>query len=184
MFWHHLGLSGSVLIDHMGSCLFLWTSQSVSRQLCWEKINIWESWCCYDRDTLSTLLWPFMGGFHQSLVHFSYKGPIIQYFDVSLMLVWLSCWWFEIPRCSCDITVMYHVVLLETQENGDAYESYTIYVYCLTALTHWGRNKMASIFQMTLWNAFSWMKMYKFRLSFHLKVFLSFEISVFQHWFR
>ena len=27
-------------------------------------------------------------------------------------------------------------------------------------LTHWGRDKMAAIFQMTFSNAFSWMKMY------------------------
>ena len=34
-------------------------------------------------------------------------------------------------------------------------------------LTHWGRDKMASIFQMTFSNALSWMKMYKFQLIFH-----------------
>ena len=27
------------------------------------------------------------------------------------------------------------------------------------SLTHWGRDKMAAVFQTTLWNAFSWMKM-------------------------
>ena len=30
-------------------------------------------------------------------------------------------------------------------------------------LTHWGRDKMAAIFQTTFSNAFSWMKMHKFR---------------------
>ena len=34
-------------------------------------------------------------------------------------------------------------------------------------LTHWGRDKMAAIFQTTFSNAFSWMKMYEFRLKFH-----------------
>ena len=32
---------------------------------------------------------------------------------------------------------------------------------------HWGRDKMATISQTTFSNAFSWMKMYKFRLIFH-----------------
>ena len=34
-------------------------------------------------------------------------------------------------------------------------------------LTHWGWDKIAAIFQ-TFWNAFSWMRMYEFRLRFHL----------------
>ena len=39
-------------------------------------------------------------------------------------------------------------------------------------LTHWGRDKMDAIFQMTLSNAFSWMKMYEFWLKFHWRLFL------------
>ena len=34
-------------------------------------------------------------------------------------------------------------------------------------LTHWGRDKMAAIFQTTFSNAFSWIKMYELRLRFH-----------------
>ena len=34
------------------------------------------------------------------------------------------------------------------------------------ALTHWVRDKMTAIFQTTFSNAFSWMKMYEFRLKF------------------
>ena len=34
-------------------------------------------------------------------------------------------------------------------------------------LTHWGRDKMASVSQTILSNAFSWMKMLEFRLKFH-----------------
>ena len=37
----------------------------------------------------------------------------------------------------------------------------------LNVQTHWGWDKMAAIFQMTFSNAFSWMKMYRFRLRFH-----------------
>ena len=55
---------------------------------------------------------------------------------------------------------------------------------CEWWLTHWGRNKMADIFQTTFSNAFSWMKMYEFRLRFHWNLFLRFELTIFQHWFR
>ena len=34
-------------------------------------------------------------------------------------------------------------------------------------LTHWGRDKMAAIIQTTFSSAFSWIKMYEFRLRFH-----------------
>ena len=47
-------------------------------------------------------------------------------------------------------------------------------------LTHWGRDNMAAIFQTTFSNAFSWMKMFKFRLRFHPRV----QLTIFQHWFR
>ena len=43
-------------------------------------------------------------------------------------------------------------------------------------LTHWGRDKMAAIFQTTFSNAFSRMKMNKFRLGFHWSLFLGFEL--------
>ena len=38
-------------------------------------------------------------------------------------------------------------------------------------VTHWGRDKMAVISQTTFSNAFSWMKMYDFRLIFHWSLF-------------
>ena len=51
-------------------------------------------------------------------------------------------------------------------------------------LTHWGRDKMAAIFQTTLSNAFSWMKMYKFRLRFHWSLFPRVQLAIYQYWFR
>ena len=50
-------------------------------------------------------------------------------------------------------------------------------------LPHWGRDKMAVISQ-TLSNAFSWIKMYEFRLKFHWKLFLGVKLIISQHWFR
>ena len=43
---------------------------------------------------------------------------------------------------------------------------------------------IAAISQTTFSNAFSWVKMYEFRLGFHWSVFLRLELTIFQHWFR
>ena len=40
------------------------------------------------------------------------------------------------------------------------------------SLTHWGRDKMAAVFQTVFSNRFSWMKIYEFRLKFHWSLFL------------
>ena len=44
--------------------------------------------------------------------------------------------------------------------------------------------QMDAISQTTFSNAFSWMKMFEFRLKFHWRLFLRFQITIFQHWFR
>ena len=55
----------------------------------------------------------------------------------------------------------------------------------VAALTHWGRDKMAAVFQTTPSNAFSWMKLlYFFLLIFHWSLFLMVRLTIFQHWFR
>ena len=51
-------------------------------------------------------------------------------------------------------------------------------------LTHWGRDKMAAIFQTIFSNAFSWMQMYKFWLRFHWRLLPGVQLTIFQHWFR
>ena len=54
----------------------------------------------------------------------------------------------------------------------------------LQSLTHWSRDKMDAISQTTLSNAFSWMKMLEFRLTFHWSLFRRVELTISQHWFR
>ena len=51
-------------------------------------------------------------------------------------------------------------------------------------LTHWSWDKMATIFQITFSNAFSWMIMYKFWLRFHWSLFPMVQLTIFHHWFR
>ena len=54
----------------------------------------------------------------------------------------------------------------------------------LTALTHWGRDKMAAIFKTTFSSAFSWMKIIVFWLQFHWNMFLGVQLTLFHHWSR
>ena len=58
------------------------------------------------------------------------------------------------------------------------------WVSVTAALTHWGRDKMAAISQTTFSRAFSWMKMFEFRLKFHWSLFPNVQSTIFQHWFR
>ena len=57
-------------------------------------------------------------------------------------------------------------------------------IYHHLVLTHWGWDKMATIFQTIFSNAFSWMKMFEFRLEFHRSLFFRFQLTISQHWFR
>ena len=54
----------------------------------------------------------------------------------------------------------------------------------MTSLTHCGRDKMDAISQTTFSNAFSWMKMFEYRLKFHWSLFLRVQLTMSQHWFR
>ena len=51
-------------------------------------------------------------------------------------------------------------------------------------LTGGGLNKMATIFQTTFSNAFSWIKIVAFWWKFHWNLFPRVQLTTFQHWFR
>ena len=51
-------------------------------------------------------------------------------------------------------------------------------------LTHWGRDQMAAVSQTMFSKAFSWMKVYEFLFQLPWNVFLRFQLTIFQHWFR
>ena len=46
------------------------------------------------------------------------------------------------------------------------------------SLTHWGRDKMDAIWQTTFSSAFSWLKMFEFRLKFHWSLFLRVQLTI------
>ena len=49
-------------------------------------------------------------------------------------------------------------------------------------LTHWGRDKMDAISQTTFSSAFSWIKIFEFRLKIHSSFFPGVQLTIFQHW--
>ena len=72
-------------------------------------------WCC---NNMEKSYWPFVRGIHQWLVDSLHKGPVMWTFDISIVVSLnnllnkqLSGWWFETPRCSCDVTVVIMLVL-------------------------------------------------------------------------
>ena len=54
----------------------------------------------------------------------------------------------------------------------------------IMSLMPWGLDKFAAISQTTFSNPFSWMKIYEFHLRFDWSLFLRFELTIYQHWFR
>ena len=57
-------------------------------------------------------------------------------------------------------------------------------VQLVSILTHWGRDKMAAIFQTTFSNGCSWMKIFEFWIQFDWSLFLRVQLIRTQHWFR
>ena len=62
--------------------------------------------------------------------------------------------------------------------------SWTNVDFTVRPLTHWGRDKLATVFQTTFSNTLSWMKMYEFRLRFHWSLFVKVQPTIFHRWFR
>ena len=107
------------------------------------------------------------------------------------MPVWIrgDTWWRSaqvLNKCSWKVSLLR---VSATRKGVCVYMCLQLFIrhtqyYHASVLTHWGRDKMATIFQTTLLNAFSWMKMYQFRFRFHWDLFLRVQLTIFQHWFR
>ena len=67
----------------------------------------------------------------------------------------------------CAVCRLGYFVFADAYATIDAKKGWDVW-----SLTHWGRDKMDAISQTTFWRAFSWMKMYEFRLKFHWNLFL------------
>ena len=71
-----------------------------------------------------------------------------------------------------------------TEQNFQRMQQLRPHWWICTKIKHIGRGKMAAIFQTTSLNAFFWIKMNRFRLRFHLSLFLRVQLTIFHHWFR
>ena len=112
-----------------------------------------------------------MRGIHRWSVDSPHKGPVIgKVFpccDVIMRSFSTALWKWASP-VSMPLSISYLISKILTH-----------YV-----LTHWGWDKMAAISQTTLSNPFSWMKIFQFRIKFDWSLFLRFQLTIFQHWFR
>ena len=110
--------------------------------------------------------------------------------------IWINISLKFVPRCPID-NIPALVQIMAWRWPGDKPLSEPMMVrlpthICVTRpqwvkippITHWGRDKFAAISQTTFSNAFTWMKMYAFHLRFHWSLFLRFELTIFQLWFR
>ena len=108
---------------------------------------------------------------HQISIHFNYRQNI------------LIQNWFNILTHFCGTSssvglISNSIVIMRLNECTWLYWNINgRYSVAFPSLTHWGRDKMATIFQTTFSNAFSWMKMYEFRLRFHWSLFLRLQLQ-------
>ena len=86
-------------------------------------------------------------------------------------LVNSNLWWWW----ACELAISEPLSTVETQRTLACSSTY---------LTHWSRDKMDAISQTTFSNAFSWMKMFEYRLRFHWSLFLRVQLTISKHWFR
>ena len=103
-------------------------------------------------------------------------GPV----SFIIIMIILSKW---VP--SHYLNQCWHIVHLTPRNNFqlNIYQNSYIFIQEMH-LTHWDRDKMNAILQMTFPSAFSWMKMYYFRLRFHWNLFVGVQLTIFQYWFR
>ena len=89
--------------------------------------------------------------------HIHFESYEIQHFFSSFLVFWFKQ---RVPTCIATIT---HVYL------------------CINTLRP---RQMDAISQTTFSNAFSWMKMFEFRLKFHWSLFPRVQLTIFLHWLR
>ena len=72
---------------------------------------------------------------------------------------------------------LYHTAEIQTHNSRPDSKQMLKFILCLT---HWGRDKTATISRTTLSDAFPWMKMYDFRLQFHCNLFSRIQLTTYQ----
>ena len=156
--------------------------------------------------------WSFVRGIDRSPVNSPHKGQWCGALMFPLISVWINAWINnreagDLRRCHdhYDVTVMYLTRPTKPKHPQAAKMAITIYDFdnILGTLhnSNWVRTyrldytpsdspgcpgDFTDTWLQTVSNAFSWMKMYEFRLQFQTgwSLFLRFQLTIFQHWFR
>ena len=147
--------------------------------------------------------WSFVRGIHRSPVNSPHKGQWRGTLMFSLVCTWTNGWvntcragdlrrhcthyvvTVMLQRLPPEITYQYYnqdgaclvepgrVPTLAIRRESRARVASSYLEWKKKVLTHWCRDKMVAISQTTFSSAFSWMKMYEFRLGFHWSLFLT-----------
>ena len=121
----------------------------------------------------------------------------VSYYKATNLIIAIKKWLFSVGAKNMytdnDISLvyrtasLYQIAMFWHRENANLVKVIICddaYIHLTQVLTHWGRDKMAAIFQTTSPSGFSWMKMYEFRLTLHWSLFLGVQLTIFQHWLR
>ena len=92
-------------------------------------------------------------------------------YDFAQIIILMTCFIHNFVHDTTAL-ILWHVWKVSKTDYDFSSRSQMDWLSTRSSLTHWGRDKMAAIFQTTFSNAFPWMKMYEFRLRFHWSLFL------------
>ena len=118
--------------------------------LCWTKL-ICSPMLRVNQNTVTSFMKTYVITFL-----YTHSQPLSSGLSVLMQVCW-----------SCEIYTLGTLILGANKANTGKWHLQLHFLECQgSILTHWDRDKMAAIFQTTVSNGFSWMKIYEFRLSF------------------
>ena len=173
------------LSKHSSYQIFCW--------FCMEPLKIWHSWNItwhFGNPNLESALYRLLPHYCQwSIGLLITKSFVVSLYVFAFLIgsrwrVWPDCYNTHFGACKQQ-TKQYICIWLQkddfkwiTEHRGLLHDT------VMSNLTHRGQDEMAANFRSTISNAFSWMRIHKFRLRFHWSLFLSVQLTIFQHWFR
>ena len=138
---------------------------------------------CRGQSGLGTVEYGVRFGLHIKYVPMSHHHGVDKSLVVNIVLDGgRSGWsneWAQWPTCSDFFIDLY----LQQTHNIICVKFFSV---CggIWIKTHWGRDKMTDIYQTIFSNAFSGMKIFKFRFKFRWNLFSRDKLAIFQHWFK
>ena len=187
---------------------------NVDLSIHWNSFEMWTwTKCPTFYRVQSVKCWPFCSGshcincLHKSKQHWHARSntrPNKRYSDKQEMCTWHLGYIIEFAllfTCICYMR-LFHIVLWYNICRQSWWIQWRTTSFCCCCIsigtmlyiypwsagrlhwTHWGRDKMAAIWQPTFSHAFTWMKMINIRLNVHWCLFPRVWLTVCQRWFR